>query len=990
MNKFLIFLFLLFNLFGFSQPISESNYFVYDKLHYGVSLHNVNNQVHQNKDGEIIVSEYSGHIYKVNNILIQKGITDIEGKNQLLQTYFKLKDGSEYYCGNHEITIAKKGKTIKIIKLNSQSDFSHSFGILNNEIYFTTYYKSGVFLLRKFDGISIQNLIRLRSNPYNYTNQLFINHQVNVIEIDNKFLKIFKFENNKLIPIKKYQINDETFIINYFINENNFSGYTIKKKLFYCDNGNINFYGDDFNFPFLSTSYNSKYYFRSFPTNKEFFEFSNDGLKFLFNTSFNSTYFFTKKNKESNSFYIGTNTQFLRFFPHVKKYPRIFNNSNSSSIFTLLQTSDGTIWAGSYQGFLSSISNNEVKQSSVKEFMFLNGGLSHQNKILVFGEANKGLLLFNNLNDYQKIVDSTTFFYAYKSKNNQLYLGTYARGLWKTDFSNLEKKDKIEWNIINEKNGLNLYNVITICEDKFGNIWTGRGKQGIAVYNPKTNKAKTWLIENNEIDFGSICSVLDNKNTLWFGKSDGGLCYYDGKNENDYDVKNFKLINHPLLKNDIGISFIKQWRDYLILGAKDKILLFNLEEWYKNKKVFIRYLNAQETNFSTPTEQNTCLVDNHDESIWFATGDMLYQFDIKKWINLPCFKVIPKVIIKKENEDSEFAQNKSIFLEPTENSFDIQVIYQSKDNLPRYINGALVKKDIIPIFENPNLSTTFNFKNLTAGEYIFYLRVCQQDGSYNIYEYPIFIDNFIWQKWWFWILISLIPIGFIVFYFKNKNEIEQTKKKLSQLNLASLSNQFRPHFMLNALNSIGSQMENMPHAEKVISRLGESINILYGFTQSNDFVHSFKNEWKLVENIIEIQKLLFIPNLKVIIEGIEKINDKIKVPVGLIQIPIENALLHGLRNKVSGDFNLDININEVKDFYIITIKDNGIGRKKASEINNFKKNGNGLKTIYEMITIINQFDTNAIQFNIEDYDNEEGTMVTIKFKKEIDYAKIKF
>lgn len=540
-----------------------------------------------------------------------------------------------------------------------------------------------------------------------------------------------------------------------------------------------------------------------------------------------------------------------------------------------------------------------------------------------------------------------------------------------------------------KKNGLNIFNIVTICEDKFGNIWTARSNQGVAVYNPKTNKAKTWQIDKKEIDFGSMATVLDDKKTLWFGKKNGGLCYYNGKHENDYDVENFKSIYHPLLQNDIGIRFMQQWNNYLILGSNDKVLLFDLKKWYQNKKVLVRYLNAQETNFSAPTEQNTCFVDKRNQSFWFATGDMVYQWDIKKWLSLPTFSVVPNCIIYKNKTETKHKPNQQINFKPTENSFDIEINYQTKDNLPRYINATLVKKGEKPTFEIPNLQTKFHFANVSAGDYVFYVRVCQQDGSFDVFKYPIYIDSFVWQKWWFWLLISLFPIGFIFFYFRKKNEIEQTKKKLSQLNLASLSNQFRPHFMLNALNSIGSQLKDKPHAEKVISRLGESIDILYGFTQKNKFTLSFYNEMKLVENSIAIQKMLFIPELEVFITNKETIPNDYKIPVGLLQIPVENALLHGLRHKTNKDCVLKIDFSNDIENYHITISDNGVGRVKAAKINNFKTNGNGLKTILDMIAIINQHQLNAISFEIIDVKEPSATIVKISLKKQIDYDKIK-
>jgi hypothetical protein len=332
--------------------------------------------------------------------------------------------------------------------------------------------------------------------------------------------------------------------------------------------------------------------------------------------------------------------------------------------------------------------------------------------------------------------------------------------------------------VINQTNGIDLYNITTICEDKFGNIWSGRTNQGISVYNPKTQKAITWLTDKNQIDFGSKASIKDDNNNLWFGTNKGELVYYDGKNATDYDVKNFISIKHPLFKNRETITFIHQWNDYLILGASNKILLFDLKKWYDTKKVSVRYLNSMELNLTSATEQNAILTDKRDQSIWFATSDMVYQWDIKKWLTLPTFKVLPTVVVKKDSIQTEFSRNKTIHFKPTENSFDIEIHYQTKDNMPRFLNGVLVKKGEKVSWEHPNLETKFQFKNLSAGDYVFYIRVCQQDGSFEVFEYPICIDNFLWQKWWFWLLLSIPVLRNSGLYLSEKNPNRKTKKEI--------------------------------------------------------------------------------------------------------------------------------------------------------------------------------------------------------------------
>lgn len=986
MEKWFWILFLITNAIAQEMPVSESNYFVYDKYHFGVDLNNLSINIHPLSNGQIVCSEYSGYIYKVSNTTVKKALPTLKEKNPIISNYLQMPDGAEYYCTTQEIIVSKKNKIVTRIKLNSQNDHSSCFQKLGSTVFFITHYFDGSLFVRSYDGKKVTTIARMKKETQRYNHQLFVNKKIFLVEYENQEITISEIIDSKLKLIKKYNFDFEDYCISKFIDENNFFGST-KTQLIHCVKGKCrgyNMQNRSFYTPITRVIYNTEK-----NVDKSFYNITDNSQQALFNTTFSSKFFLTSNNKESNSYYSGTSTQFLRFFPHIKKYPRLYNNTNSNSIFSIVQDKKNRIWAGSYQGALSIIDDDKLIQSQLKDLMFMNGGLAINDKTLLFAESLKGALLFSDPNTYRKIADSTTFFYGYLSKDKILYLGSSTKGLWYTRLENIEQNRPIKWNKITENEGLKLYNIISICEDKFGNIWTGRTSQGVAVYNPSNQKVKTWLKENNEIGFGSQCILLDTKQTLWFGTQNGKLYYYDGSSKEDWNVKNFKSIEHPLLNSDKEVSFMQQWKNHLIIGVENRVLLFDLKKWYQNKTVAVRYLNPMEINLTNSTEQNAVLIDQRDESIWFATSDMLYNWDINKWMALPTILVKPSVLIKKNNLELKFKSGENIEFKPTENSFDIQIDYQTKDNMPRFINGVLVKKGEKLVFDNPNLETQFHFANLSSGKYSFFVRVCQQDGTYEMFEYPIVIRNFLWQNWWFWCLISLFPIGFVVFYFRKKNQIEQQKKKLSQLNLSSLSNQFRPHFMLNALNSIGSQLEDKPHAEKVISRLGESINILYGFTQKSKFTLSFQNEWKLVLNSIEIQQLLFIPELMVEIENQNVIPNGFRIPVGMIQIPVENSLLHGLRNKTDGNCILKIRFHEDAETYFITILDNGVGRETAQKMNNFKKNGNGLKTIFEIIKIINENQKDTIQFEIMDQQNPLGTMVSISIKKNIDYERIK-
>jgi len=988
MKKCLLLFLLSLKLFAQETPISESNAFVYNKNNYGNDFLNVTPHINVDKNGAIIFQPYNSDYVQISNT---SSTLLNSAKNKSfppLINVFSI-NNLDYYCTTKGLILVQNKEIKKTIVLNKDKEYAQYFTKINNAIYYlnTKPYNDNSFAaLNKFEGNKIVALKKIFVKDLLSTELVFRENKLYWFINSNLSTKIYEVKNNNAQLVKEYVGQYKVAYTFNFTDVENFNFYDPNNYFYYVKNGIVKKTGHLYN----NSVYFGNLFSKTISNQKYVYKVQNENLIPIANTSLGDTFSAALYSAETNSYYCGTNGDFLRLFPHIKKYPKLFYNSNSNSVFALQQDDKGQIWAGSYQGLLSIITNdNRIIQSKTSTIKFLNGGLNYKDKMLFFAESEKGLTRYDGIDVNSTIADSVAGYYAYVSKNNKLYIGTAQKGLWYTDVKNLDTKSKIKWTKIKDNHGMTIENVLTITEDKYGTIWSGGN--GISAYNPNTNKAITWkAADGTKREFlKTRASILDSHNTLWFGTKNGELIFYEGKNASDFNIKNFKTINHPLLENGKTITFIHQWKDYLILGGSDKVLLFDLKKWYASKTVSVRYLNSMEINLTSGTEQNTILTDKRDESIWFSTSDMVYQWGIKKWLSLPTFKVVPTILIQKDSIETEFKSQKCINFKPTENSFDIQIKYQTKDNMPRFINGLLVKKGEKPVFEHPNLETKFQIKNISAGDYVFYVRVCQQDGSFTIFQYPITVDSFVWQKWWFWLVLMLPFFAVLVYFFQKTNEIEKQKKRLSQLNLSSLSNQFRPHFMLNALNSIGSQMQDKPHAEKVISRLGESINILYGFTQKSQFTLPFGKEWKLVENSIEIQRLLFMPDLNYILKNNNLISDEYKIPVGLLQIPVENALLHGLRNKTDGNCILEIDFEENETHYLINIIDNGVGRENASRINNFRKNGNGLKTIQEMITIINQHQKNAIVFEIIDRENPSGTIVKITLNKNIDYDKIK-
>lgn len=676
-----------------------------------------------------------------------------------------------------------------------------------------------------------------------------------------------------------------------------------------------------------------------------------------------------------HNYYVGSFNKPFRFFPYLKKYPTVFNGTSAANIHALTQDNKNRVWVASYDGNLAVLESNKASTKRQTGLGFLPGAVSIGSYNYFIGEGlDYGLLQYDNTGNKKSLTKNLNGFYQYISLDNIRYYfgaGDY-KGLWLSTVNNLQSA-KPNWQVIDSTKGNYIQNIITITEDKKHRVWLGQGSKGWAVYYPEKQKAVTRLIAKNETSFGIAASAADATGTVWLGTLQYALLYYDDYRSDIVDPSQIKKIQHPLLPDGLKIRQLKIWNNWLLIGAQGKMLLLDLNEWYQHKKVLLRYLNPQEANLAAELEQNAILTDKRDSSVWFATTDMLYQWDIKTWLSLPTYKVIPDLLLSTGDKQQILKENANINIAPTKNSLHITIRFQSRDNMPRYMSVAFLKKSDSLVFAQPNLQTTYNFSNLASGSYQLYVQICQSDGTVSLHKYAITIDKFLWQQWWFWLLCSSVVIITAVYVvnLKRKRKLAQAialqkeaeleavkatqQKKLANMQVVTLSSQFRPHFILNALNTIGAQMDDKPEAETVISRLGESINLIFSHAQQQKIAHPLLHEWQLVNNVIYIHQLMYLKDLQVQLPeaGLIEKWQHLQVPPGLLQVPVENALLHGLSNREQKPWMLIITMQEKEDTVIVTITDNGVGRTKAATLSNYRRHGTGTRNLQGILDIVN-------------------------------------
>jgi tetratricopeptide (TPR) repeat protein len=232
-------------------------------------------------------------------------------------------------------------------------------------------------------------------------------------------------------------------------------------------------------------------------------------------------------------------------------------------------------------------------------------------------------------------------------------------------------------------------------------------------------------------------------------------------------------------------------------------------------------------------------------------------------------------------------------------------------------------------------------------------------------------------------IISLIIILLIlsvssVFILKSARQKRIANQLLA---LKSLRSQMNPHFIFNALNSVNNYIAKKD--ELSANRYLSDFAFLMRSVMENskhDFI-PLTDEIKIIELYIKLEHERFKEKFdyKFIVD--EDINtESFLIPPMLIQPYIENAVWHGLRYKEEKGV-LEVELKQMSNFLEITIKDDGIGRKKSQELktkNQQQNNSTGLKNIENRLQIINEVHHLGIKVEVLDLIPETQTGTYIK------------
>lgn len=206
------------------------------------------------------------------------------------------------------------------------------------------------------------------------------------------------------------------------------------------------------------------------------------------------------------------------------------------------------------------------------------------------------------------------------------------------------------------------------------------------------------------------------------------------------------------------------------------------------------------------------------------------------------------------------------------------------------------------------------------------------------------------------LIILLAALISFIFYKRSRDVKQKQIETLSELKikdteLKALRLQMNPHFIGNALQSVQHFLkEHKPEeAEEYLIKFSSLMRAV--LTNSEVDVIPLTKEIETLEWYMQLENLRMNYPFTYKIDIDKSLNaDEIFIPPNIIQPIVENSIKHGLIPK-NANGKILISIIKLNGNLIISVEDNGVGRKNSTKENNlFSKESMGIKITRERLT----------------------------------------
>lgn len=190
---------------------------------------------------------------------------------------------------------------------------------------------------------------------------------------------------------------------------------------------------------------------------------------------------------------------------------------------------------------------------------------------------------------------------------------------------------------------------------------------------------------------------------------------------------------------------------------------------------------------------------------------------------------------------------------------------------------------------------------------------------------PLTFLSFIGDVLSLFFILLIWSIIYFANHFIRKSRLEEVKNLQltsanNEIELSHLRTQLNPHFLFNALNSIKALINIDPEvAKESVTKLSSILrnSLLFG---KNKYI-TIEEECNFVDDYLSLEKIRFEERLNVVWE-LDKNVKSIMIPPLIIQTQVENAIKHGISNRIKGGV-IEILIKNKENLLKIEVRNTG-------------------------------------------------------------------
>jgi ligand-binding sensor domain-containing protein len=280
------------------------------------------------------------------------------------------------------------------------------------------------------------------------------------------------------------------------------------------------------------------------------------------------------------------------------------------------------------------------------------------------------------------------------------------------------------------------------------------------------------------------------------------------------------------------------------------------------------------------------------------------------------------------------------------------------------------------------------YSMLSPGKYIFKVKVSDGSGRWSANEdlLSFTIHPPFWKSTWFVLslgfIFALITLALIRRRIANIRHEAELKQRIAETEMMALRAQMNPHFIFNCINSIDALIQNNDkyRATLYLNKFAKLIRNILDSSKMSDMtiardletlklyieLEQFRNENKFTADIHADPALL---------------QGDYKIPPLIIQPYVENAIIHGLRNRVDNEGKLTVTLRKADGYLQYSVEDNGVGRKNTLKESSNEKKSYGMEMSSERIRLFNQEEHASVTItDLEVNGKALGTRVDVLLK----------